>query len=499
MIRFAFGVIATVLAAGVAVETQAQAPARDRLLDQSGVVREGAAQQPGSGAGSPGYEEQQPGSGAGSPGYGEQQAAPAEGIPLTLRDCVERALEYNAQPVVAQYEVAMRDAQAGQARSKLLPQLKGRFAYTYVDGLEDIITNPFLQRLLPVNGLQPENGATITQVSLDQVLYAGGRIQAGIRASEYLVESETWKKQSVIDQLVFEVHQAYYDALLAQALVEVARDSVGTFDRHREDALELLEAGYITRFEVLRAETELGMRRADLESALSLAEISRMNLSRLLVLPQDQPLHLSGDLAWEFPETPVDADVAQALENRPELRALDRGVEAAHAVVQVKQGAFKPSAAASARWQNVDGGGKVQPDGWTFSVGAELELYAGGRRKHEVAESTAQQRSLEAQHEDVARLVEFDVRQARAKLNEAVARIRTEDQTLTLAEEALRLATLRFQEGAGTQTETLDTELALSRAKTALAKALRDYAVAVAALDKATGKTWPGGAMTDAE
>jgi outer membrane protein len=123
-------------------------------------------------------------------------------------------------------------------------------------------------------------------------------------------------------------------------------------------------------------------------------------------------------------------------------------------------------------------------------VGAELEIFAGGRRIHEVAEAKAQQRSLEHQLEDVRRLIEFDVRNAYIQMEDAMARIRQEQGTVELGREGRRLAQLRFQEGVGTQTETLDAELALRNAETLLVKAIHDYAVAHASIEKAIGKSW---------
>ena len=72
----------------------------------------------------------------------------------------------------------------------------------------------------------------------------------------------------------------------------------------------------------------------------------------------------------------------------------------------------------------------------------------------------------------------------------AMAKIQQERATVTLAQEGLRLAELRFNEGVGIQSETLDAELALTNAQTQLVQALRDYAVANAAIERATGTSW---------
>lgn len=427
---------------------------------------------------------------------GAQSHTPETALPdsappmlLDVHQAVAIALERNAQVLMAEEELTVREAQRGQATALRHPQVSTRAAYTYIDKLDQEVTGSrFASILLQTDGFAPDKGQFTTQFSIEQVLYAGGQIQAGIRASKYLEQSEAWKKQAVLDQLEYETRQAFYDCLLARALTTVAQESIGTFERHLADVRQMLEVGMVSQFEVLRAETELGARQADLVSAQSMERIALVNLRRILTLPQDTPLELAGELEWSPVEDDLETLIAAALEQRPELRALDDGIRAAKENVNVKQGQYRPKAAASAEWQSVTGGGRLLPDGWRFSVGAEWDIYTGGRRKHEVNEAKALLRNLEYQRTDVARLVEMDVRQACLRVEEAIAKTRQEKGTVALGAEGLRLAQLRFQEGVGTQVETLNAELALTQARTALVKALRDYAVAIAALDKALAR-----------
>jgi outer membrane protein TolC len=244
-----------------------------------------------------------------------------------------------------------------------------------------------------------------------------------------------------------------------------------------------------SKFEVLRAETELRARESDLESAKTAEQLTLMNLRRVIGLNEDQAVTLVGDFPFDPLETPVNALVEEAMKNRPELAALDAAIEAAQANVDMKHGAFRPKAAAKAQYQVMEGNSQAMPDGVTLSAGVEWDLYAGGKRKAELAGANAQLRGLELQRADVARLVELDVRQAHARASEAVARIRKEKAARTLGVEGRDLAELRFQQGAGIQADTLDAELALSQALTTLVQAVRQYGVAVAGLDKAVGRS----------
>ena len=152
------------------------------------------------------------------------------------------------------------------------------------------------------------------------------------------------------------------------------------------------------------------------------------------------------------------------------------------------KGDYWPKVAANAGWSTIEGASKVYPDGFTFTLGAELGIYAGGRRKAELTVAREELRELEHQREQIKHLVEADVRQAYIRVQNAIATIRREKSTVELGLEGRRLASLRFNEGIGTQPESLDAELALTGAQTKLVRALRDYAVAHAALNKALGQ-----------
>jgi outer membrane protein TolC len=416
-----------------------------------------------------------------------EAVATKEPMTVTVRQCIDLALANNAKALMADDSIAVAKAQKGVAVSRLMPEAKIGSAYVYVDGLE--APGGILGGV--TGGLMGEKKSRTDTFTVKQVLFAGGQIVAGVKASKFLAESKEWQKQAALKELEFETSKAYYDCLLARNLVKVAEDSVTTFNRHLQDAQKMFDVGVISNFEVLRAKTEVGTREADMATAKNMQRLATVNLCRIIVVPQDTPLVLDENLTWTPVEATAEDLVKQASEKRPELLALRKGIDAADQNIKRTKGQFLPSAAAQAQWSNTDGGGSTRPDGWTLSVGAEWDIFTGGRRIHEVAEAKAGARELQHQLEDVQRLVETDVRQAYIQVQDAISKIQRENGNVELATEGRRLAQVRFQEGVGTQSEVLDAELALSGAETSLAQALRDYAVAQAALDKATAKGVP--------
>ncbi|MFO7976253.1 MAG: TolC family protein [Candidatus Hydrogenedentota bacterium] len=420
-----------------------------------------------------------------------EREAEGEVMTLTVRDCVNIALENNEKIFQAESDVDAARARIGQARSQMLPRVGATVSFIHTEyedikggGVFDLFSGAFTSEF------QPEDDFRNETVTGEQVLYAGGRIRAAIDAARFLTESKEWQKAVTLAQVEFDAKQGFYDVLLATSLVEVAAESVRTFERNLTDAQEMYDVGMISNFEVLRAKTELGARKSELVAAKNALRLAEANLRRVLFLPEDTRLDLDASIEWAPTETPLETYVAQALENRPEIRALGKSIEAAKQQVRGAKGQYLPRVGLRAEYSNTENGGLVANDGWTFTLGAECDIYAGGKRKHDVLEARSQVTSLEHQLSDLHRLVELDVTQAHISIQDAMAKMESERGIVALAQEGLRLAELRFQEGVGTQSEILDAELALTNAQSSLFKSLREFAVANASLERAMGNSW---------
>ncbi len=406
---------------------------------------------------------------------------------LDVKECVDLALAQNSRIAVAEEDLEAAQARIGQARAGRLPQVRAQTAlvHTELNQQEQTGLSSFLS-----SGMSRKDDLRRDRITLDQVIYAGGRIGAAVKASQYLAQSQEWQKEAALAAVEYDAKQAYYDVMLASALVRVAEESIVTYERQLSDTQEMFDVGVKSRFEVLRAQTELEARRADLVTAHDAERLALENLRRVLFLPRDTPIRLNTDLKWllELPLTQAPYDYA--VEHRPELVALEKAIAAAGQDIRRRKGEYLPQVGASAQYENTYNGGALSPDGWTFTLAADLDIFTGSRRKHQVHEARARMRSLQHQLDDLRRLVELDIAQSLIQIQDAIAQLKSEHATVQLAREGLRLAELRFEEGVGTQGETLDAELALTAARSNVVQAVRNYFAARASLERAIGKSW---------
>ena len=83
------------------------------------------------------------------------------------------------------------------------------------------------------------------------------------------------------------------------------------------------------------------------------------------------------------------------------------------------------------------------------------------------------------------------MRQAYLNLQSAAEELAGADALITQAQEALRIANVRFQSGVGTNLEVLNAQTAASQAEASKAQALFTYSLARATLERAVGADLP--------
>ena len=88
-------------------------------------------------------------------------------------------------------------------------------------------------------------------------------------------------------------------------------------------------------------------------------------------------------------------------------------------------------------------------------------------------------------------VIELEVRSAYLNLLEAKTLIDVQRETVEQAQESVRIANLRYENGMITSVELTDAQLALSQAEANRLQSLHDYAVGLARLEKAIGQKIP--------
>lgn len=406
---------------------------------------------------------------------------------ITLPLAIETALEQGAQVRISQQEKELARERTREVRSYLFPSLSATADYGKVD--QDLLDS------FGENQFGTDESWT-AEVELRQPLFSGGKSTAALAEQQRLEAAQGAQYQEVVLDTILLVKTRFYEVLLARAEVEVREQSVELLTEELRNERRKYEAGEVSQFNVLRAEVELANSRTPLIRARNAVTLAYEELKRVLGVTPDSPLRagrrfrLVGELDYEPFQITLD-DALERAQKRPRLARLSMIEEAAEEAVKVEQADYFPSLDAYAAYgieksrfsQELDD----TLDGWRAGLELEWDIFTSFRRPARV-EQRARELAIARTELRQARLdIEVEVRRAHSSLLEARALVRSSTKVVEQAEESLRLARNRAQAGAATQLDVLSAQVALTEARSNRVRALHDYNLAVAALERAVG------------
>jgi len=412
--------------------------------------------------------------------------------PLTLREAMTLAAQQNQQLRVAAFEAAVARAQLAQARAATAPQVNAQASYTRTK--EQAPTTLVLGGF-PVTLPASSPDLYDARIILQYPLYTGGRLEAQIALAEANARGAEATLARLAQQVVFGVRQAYYQLLLARLGLEVAERSVAQAAETLRVARARVAAGASPRFDEVQAEVALASaRQSQVRARNGIAQASQA-LAALLNLPLTTPLVPVDPFTVRPVRDPVEALVARALAARPEFAELQARQAAARAGIQLAESGGKPTLAlqATGTYNNTTGlfAGQSGTANWSITLAATMNLFDGGITRERVREAQLRLEQLRAMEAQQRQAVELEVRQAYLALQSAAEELAGADALIAQAQEALRIATVRFQAGVGTNLEVLSALTAASQAEAAKGQALFNYNLARATLERAVGAEVP--------
>ncbi|MCC6929016.1 MAG: TolC family protein [Gemmatimonadaceae bacterium] len=439
-------------------------------------------------------------------------AAERDTVRLSIVDAVTRALRESDEARIAGAQVEVADAQVTTARAAGLPQ--ARLAASYSQVLRNA-------RADAVNSLFRQNFNYNSNINVSQVLFQGGRIFAGARAASDVRGASRLTVAETQAQLSVDVQRAYLNGLLQRELEAIQQRNLDLANERIALVEKLLAAGRASRYDALRARVE----RTNLEPALlqsrNARELADIELRRILNIPAARPLSLTSEIDTAALRAVVQGIARDSSPDptRPSERAAQLTVNARSEGVRVARADLLPTVSAFFQtgylafpagngfptiWgrsshafcaPGAPASQSCQNNGWfadrNFGFNVSWPLFDGLRAKGAVDLAQAQEKIARLQLAQQREMVGVERARARAEYQRAEAAFDAQRENVSQADEAFRIANLRFERGLATQLEVSDAQFLLLTARTNAARATIDYYLAAAELARARGVDIP--------
>ncbi len=339
-------------------------------------------------------------------------------------------------------------------------------------------------------------------VQATQVLYAGGGVRASVSSASLAREAAVLELQGVINEQLLLVRSRFYNVLLAKQAVGVQEENVKLLEEQLKNVKNRYNAGAISNFDVLRAEVALANGRPALITARNSFRLGIEELRQVLGFVNVNGANVAripefvGELAVDHQDTFELRDALNTARNsRPELQRLAKLEDAGEQQVVVSRSGALPQVAAFGRYDWVRGGPSNswddRRDGWTAGVQAQWNIFDGRATQGRVAQAKSRLMQTKLALEESTLAVDVEVRRANSSLQEAWELVDASGKVVEQAQEALRLANVRYSAGTATQLDVLSSQVALTDARMNQLVAYYTYNVALAAMRKAIGQADP--------
>lgn len=439
---------------------------------------------------------------------GPSQTPPATQSPQVLTRGLARELSYaevsglaaqrNLALASSDLEVPLAEARFRQALAVARPTLSNNFYYAHLDQnlVEQQVSN---NRYTLFAAGAPQSTDSLYELGQNQILnrtslyvpvYTGGRMQSNMHLQMALMEEAKSNQQRARQSLSFDAKRQYLLTALAGENLRLAQQVSRRALENRGFAVSRLHSGVGTKLDVLQADVAVANAQdAVLVSQTSLSK-AKSDLAAVVNLPLLSVFALKDGLDKVLEDIPA-GDVHQllelALKQRPELEALGHERKANEERANIARADSLPQLGVSFNY-DVLGNPSALGTGPSLMVNLSIPLFDGGVSASKAHEFEARGLQIDRRKSQLVQDIASQVRSAVLTLQEADSRVDLAKAAADTAKETERIASLRYQIGAGTSLDLITAQTSLANANFALADARFRQLLARADLNLAVGR-----------
>lgn len=409
--------------------------------------------------------------------------------PITLQEAIALARRNNTDLQTARLNLDRAYTTLEEAKAGRLPTVDGSLNLTRTSSASGELQREAAGALSQALGNNDSTSDSLNaDVEVNYNLFDGGRTTALIREAEHRIRINQLEVERLTEQIHLDTTNAYYQLQERDQRVGIEEQAVDQALQTLRDAELLQQAGLGTRFDVIRAQVDLANSQQALTQANAEQKIAQRQLVQVLALGQQVNVTIADEIDTVQPwELSLEETIVLAYRNRAELeqQLIQREINEAQRTVALA--AVRPQVSLFANYNLLDQLDDDQGLADGYSVGARVQwrFFDGGaaraRRRGEEIDIELAEVAFEEQRNTIRLEVETAYENSIANQQN----IQTASEAVQLAEESLRLARLRFQAGVGTQTDVIDAQTELTRARGNLLTAIVTYNRSIAALQRA--------------
>ncbi len=366
---------------------------------------------------------------------------------LGLQDAIKRGLAYNLGQTGATQALRQAQGQSKVALSSLLPNLNGTinenvqttnlraegFRFSFPGFSIPAVIGPFNYIDL--------------RAHLSQSVFDLAAIN-NYRAASDVARANRYSAQDARELIVLAVGGAYLQTIAAKARVASEESQLQSANAVFDQSKQQFDQGLIAKVDADKNEVQALTHQQRLLSLKNDLAKQKINLARMIGLPANDQYDLSDEVPFA-PAAPltIEAALAQAFQQRADLKAADaqvRAAERAHAAARAER---YPSLGVTADYGGIGVNPSQLETTYTAQASLKIPIWQGGKAEGDIQQSDATLAQRRAEYEDLKGQIESDVRSAYLDLQAAASQVEVAQRNVQVNKEALELTRQKVEVG----------------------------------------------------
>ncbi len=401
---------------------------------------------------------------------------------LTLQQYRQKVLDYNQE--IRQSEEAVKAAlyTLKSIKTGFFPRIDMTGSYSYQ--IENV-------QFMPGIDLKHDNYSV--EAGVVQNVYAGSSLRKQYEAARVQEAIARLEEEYTVDNIVYAADVNYWTVAANRDLYRISLRFVGIVQELFDIVNKRFMEGAISKTDVLMVQARLKEAELQLNTSETNYRTAVQALNVMMGNEAGLPVELADSICQPL-AIPALYDLRYVLENRPDYRIAQQGIELARLQTRLVKANYLPNLAVGIKekWGttliNIDGDKRFSTIAF---ANVNIPVFYWGERRHNVRISETEEETRELERSKLLDQIRLDLSNAWVNLTEALKRINIVDSSLEIARHNLILNTFSYNEGKLPVIDVLSAQVTWLQTFTNVVSANYQYKVALAEYEKAIGGFLP--------
>lgn len=417
----------------------------------------------------------------------QSDSAGTPALKLTLEDALARARKNSVAFQSALTDSAIARQDRFQAAGALLPSVTYNNQALYTQAAPKGSTTGAPVVFIANNAVHEY----ISQANIHESIDLAG--VSTFRRAAALAAAAKARAEIASRGLVVTVVQDYYSVAAAQQKVLSAQKAADEGDRFLKLTQDLEHGGEVAHSDVIKAELQATERRRALQEAQLGLLNARLDLAVLIFPDFSDNFEVTEDLHAPAPLPTLGEVQQQAARDNPDVRAALESARAAGFEVTGARGGYLPSLSVD-YWYGIDapqfavnGPSGLSNLGSSAAATLNIPIWNWGATQSRIKQAELRRDQAQRELSLAQRKLLAEIKSLYSEAETALNELGGLGRSAQLAEESLRLTTLRYKGGEATVLEVVDAQTTYAQSSAAYQDGAVRYRVALANLQTLTG------------